>query len=216
MFSGGRDSTLAALRLAERRENLVLVTISSGHLHGIEAVKRRLQELSSQLPPETQWLRIRQPLELATDTSFYAQTCLPCHHAYVVVAAAIAGELGARRLAFGYTTYQDDWPEQTPLAIVRLRSVLDRHGIELVLPVHDLRSKREAIAELDRRGVSSGALEQKCSMQVNNVRLSPDHLDQQTQLWQDAIAASLTRLDGLALSILDSRSLNEMAMEIAA
>jgi len=50
----------------------------------------------------TPWLRARQPTELQTDTSFYEQTCLPCHHAYVVVSGVLARRLGAHRLAFGY------------------------------------------------------------------------------------------------------------------
>jgi hypothetical protein len=90
MFSGGRDSTLAALRLHQEGMPIALVTITSNHLVGIERVLRRLSELSSILPAETRWFQVRQSEELRTDTSFYEQTCLSCHHAYVVASGALA------------------------------------------------------------------------------------------------------------------------------
>src|SRR5438552_11850009 len=52
MFSGGRDSTLAALRLHHGRVPLRLVTVTSSHLTGINLVRRRLSELSK-IPPAT-------------------------------------------------------------------------------------------------------------------------------------------------------------------
>jgi predicted subunit of tRNA(5-methylaminomethyl-2-thiouridylate) methyltransferase len=70
MFSGGRDSSIAAVRLARAGRAPALVTISSDHLLGIGNVKRRLAELAVHLPAPTRWLRIKQPLHLATDTSF--------------------------------------------------------------------------------------------------------------------------------------------------
>ena len=103
MFSGGRDSTLAALRLGELTDRpLTLVTITSSHLVGIDRVRRRLGELARLLPQESRWLNIRQPTELLTDTSFYDQTCLPCHHAYVVASAAISKSLALGTVALGY------------------------------------------------------------------------------------------------------------------
>jgi hypothetical protein len=192
MFSGGRDSTLAALRLNEAGQRLVLVTVTSGHLVGLDRVRRRLGEVARRLPPDTPWVRVRQPEELGTDTSFYDQTCLPCHHAYVVVSAVIARALGASRLAFGYAGYQSDWPEQTPLAVSRLAALLERHGIELVLPVYDLHSRDEAVAELTTRGFGSDSLEQKCLRQVFNVALDEARLAQQVELWEKAIETSMT------------------------
>jgi hypothetical protein len=115
MFSGGRDSTLAALRLHRSATPLSLVTVTSSHLIGLNLVRRRLSELSKVLPETTPWLNVRQPVDLKTDTSFYEQTCLPCHHAYVVVSGAIAALTGIRSLAFGYAGYQNNWPEQTPV-----------------------------------------------------------------------------------------------------
>src|SRR5665213_3223368 len=187
MFSGGRDSTLAALRLLDAGIVPTLVTVTSDHLYGIETVRRRLSELKDLLPGFVRWMHIRQPINLATDTSFYEQTCLSCHHAYVVVAASIAASLGARALAFGYTSYQSDWPEQTPLAIASLTNILADHGIRLLLPAHDLASKEATQDELAWRGLSTASLEQKCIRQITNVALDGDRLRSQISLWETAI-----------------------------
>ncbi len=102
MFSGGRDSTVGALRMHEQGLAPILVTVSSWHLAGIERVQERVREIRRSLSIRLPWLVVRQPGELRVDTSFYEQTCLPCHHAYVVAGAVIAakplasGALGLR------------------------------------------------------------------------------------------------------------------------
>ena len=211
MFSGGRDSTLAAVRLAADRLPISLVTVSSSHLVGIERVKGRLAEIASRLPPDTSWIHVRQPDELRTDTSFYERTCLPCHHAYVVASGVLARVLGASRIAFGYAGYQQDWPEQTPAAVSSLRRVLARHGIALELPVYDLPSKEAAIAELTSLGLSTAALEQKCTVQVTNVVLAEEKLLQQVGLWETAIDRSMIRLSQIKIKVVEQYMVSEFA-----
>lgn len=210
MFSGGRDSSIAAVRLARAGHSPTLVTITSNHLLGIDKVKQRLAELAPHLTPATRWFRIAQPADLATDTSFYEQTCLPCHHAYVVVAAAIARSMNARRLAFGYTSYQSDWPEQTPLAIARLRAVLADYDIELDLPVADLSSRDEAEGALKALGLSPNSLEQKCNRQVTNVKLDEAKLGEQISLWEAAIRRSMDDLDRIPAAIIETATLGSL------
>lgn len=210
MFSGGRDSTLAALRLADRGFDPVLVTITSGHLFGLNAVRRRLAELRGVMPGGTQWMTVRQPHELRTDTSFYERTCLPCQHAYVVVAVATALSLAATHLAFGYAGYQSAWPEQTPLAVERLTTVAADLGLELLLPVYDLRSREDAVAELAARGMSTEALEQKCIRQVHNVALPDAQLKAQVALWEGAIRTSAAHLHLIETAAVSSGTLDEV------
>jgi len=59
MFSGGRDSTLAAVRLANRYEKLVLITVTTANLVGFKRVGQRLVELKHHLPSNTEWLHIK-------------------------------------------------------------------------------------------------------------------------------------------------------------
>jgi hypothetical protein len=211
MFSGGRDSSIAAVRLAKQGIPLHLVTVSSGHLLGIENVRRRLVELKPLLPPSTKWLQVRQPYDLKTDTSFYEMTCLPCHHSYVVVSCIIAAKHEVQRLAFGYARYQSNWPEQTPWAIERLRSVLSAYGIALDLPVYDLASRESAIEILSDFGISTASLEQKCIQQVTNVTLVGDRLVSQIELWEQAIAASMARLDDIHIEVIDEIELENLS-----
>ena len=210
MFSGGRDSTLATLRLQARNTPLGLVTVTSGHLVGISRVKHRLSELARFLPPETEWLQVLQPADLRTDVSFYDQTCLPCHHAYVAVSGALARLTGVKRLGFGYTRYQSDWPEQTPLAISCLRRVLAKHDINLELPAHDIESRDAAIQELRSYGVSTDALEQKCIRQVTNVALDAHRLERQVALWEAAIDASMGCLDTIKMTVLTNIRIGDL------
>ncbi len=191
LFSGGRDSTLAALRLANAGHPLTLVTITAAHLSGIVAVKRRLTELAPLLPGQTEWLQIVQPQLPSAATYFHHKTCLPCQCAYVVVGAVAARERGTRHVALGYAGYQSDWPEQAPVATAKLASVLHEQGLELLLPVYDLESRAAAIAELKKWGVSDLSLEQKCTQQVHNVRLDDQTLHEQVQLWGAAIKGEL-------------------------
>jgi hypothetical protein len=205
MFSGGRDSTLAAVRLGQAGRNLTLVTITSDHLVGIDRVKTRLGELAEQIRQPLRWLNIRQPLDLATDTSFYERTCLPCHHAYVVVSGVVAKSLGIEHLAFGYAAYQSGWPEQSALATARLSEVLSRHGITLELPVYDISTRELAVSELKRFGLSAQSMEQKCLLQVSNVTLDAVRLRAQIDLWEQAINQSMRRLDRIAIEIIEDR-----------
>jgi PP-loop superfamily ATP-utilizing enzyme len=210
MFSGGRDSTLAAVRMTRRGSPLILVTVSSSHLVGIDRVRRRLGELARIIPIETPWLLARQPTELRTDTSFYEQTCLPCHHAYVVVSGALAKITGLRHLAFGYAGYQSDWPEQTPFA-VGLKGVLAKHGIELELPVQDIGTREDAIRELAELGLTVDSLEQKCLRQVTNIRLDGELLRRQVHLWEEAIDRSMAQINAIKIEILDECLLGALA-----
>jgi hypothetical protein len=211
MFSGGRDSTLAAVRLVKDGFDPILITITSGHLFGLQAVHRRHVELKAILPSTTRWMVVRQPTELRTDTSFYERTCLPCHHAYVVVAAAAAMAFGAEHLSFGYAGYQNDWPEQTPFAVERLAAVLADRGVALVLPVYDLPSRDAAEAELARWGLSSVSLEQKCIRQISNVTLPEHALRAQIQLWEDAIRESTASLHLIDSAIEATGTLGEVS-----
>lgn len=210
MFSGGRDSTLAALRLHDAGYALKLVTITAGHLFGLSSVEQRLREIATTLPAETEWLQIVQPALRGTQRFFHRQTCLPCQSAYVVVAGNVARQAGIGKIALGYAGYQAGWPEQGLQATRVLKATLRRHGIELVLPVYDIKSRLSAEQELRARGVSELAFEQKCTRQVNNVELEGAELSQQLELWAKAIDEELSKTR-LLLSVSRQIHLGELA-----
>jgi tRNA(Ile)-lysidine synthase TilS/MesJ len=207
MFSGGRDSTLAAIRLLEDGLRPTLITVTSSHLFGYTAVEARLKELKNILPAETIHMQVAQPRDLRVDQEFYFRTCLPCQHAYVVTAAVVAKHRGAKKIAFGYANYQGDWPEQTLLATGALSRAVADFGLELLLPAYTFEDKELVKERLEHYGLSSQALEQKCSQQVHNIALTPDHLRQQVDGWESAIRASLRQLDDIKLEVFSTRYL---------
>lgn len=193
MFSGGRDSTLSAIRLQRQFESLILVTVTSNHLTGIDAVRARLRELAPHLSGNTRWLHVTQPA--ATDVcSFSERTCLPCHRSYVATGVVIATHFDVRDLALGYVGYQNNWPEQTVVATRRLNEILDHHGIRLHLPVYDVTEKAAIIRELKLAGVTEESLEQKCLVQVNNRTLTPQALTAELLAWEINTRGAIDRL----------------------
>jgi hypothetical protein len=195
LFSGGRDSTIGAIKLSDLFERLILVTVTSQHLVGMDAVYRRLAELKPHLSSKTKWIHALQPTGMPGDQLFRAATCLPCHRSYTAMGAVLAKRFKADSLAFGYTSYQSTWAEQTPYAIDRLKHVLLSRGIRLILPVYDIASKNDAIAELEKYHLSPVALEQKCIQQQFNIALDQEHLKEEIELWDRALVNALAILD---------------------
>jgi hypothetical protein len=201
LFSGGRDSTIACLRLIEAGRRPVLVTVTSSHLIGLQTVRRRLAEMRRVLPQGTTWVNVEQP-DLGSAFAAAAPTCLPCHLAYVAVGASLARRHQASQLAFGYTTYQSTWVEQTPHAIALLTQALASIGLELALPARDLASKEDANTKLLAAGLTSGALEQKCLQQQRNLPLAGATLEAETTAWSVALNDVLAKLDLVELRLL--------------
>jgi hypothetical protein len=209
MFSGGRDSTLAAVRLGKRFQELILATVTSDHLVGHERVHARLRELRPHLPVDTTFIRLAQPDAIIPET-MSQPTCLPCHRAYVTVGTTLALRHGISDLAFGYAGYQAAWPEQTPYATSRLRELLRNIGISLHLPVEDLVSKEQAIAELVALRMSPHALEQKCLKQEFNSELPAESLKREIDKWEQSTRNQLASGRELTLSVLSEMKLEEL------
>ena len=211
LFSGGRDSTIAAVRLAKELRKLTLVTITSGHLVALGNVKSRLHELSSILPENTEWVHAVVKQEPLTFDSLLSlshslpmpemprdlKSCLPCHLSYIRIAFEVANREKAKYIATGYTSYQSNWLEQTPHAITRLRQVLKKHSIELLLPSLPVLSKEDARGVLRSYNLSDDSLEQTClKQQFNDQLVTMDEMTREVDVWAEhldqALATSLS------------------------
>jgi hypothetical protein len=131
-----------------------------------------------------------------------APTCLPCHCFYAATGIFLAESLNADSLAFGYTGYQSDWPEQTPYAIECLTRIIASRRIHFLLPVIDIVSKIEAVAELARYHLSTEALEQKCSQQQSNTSLEFPRLKEEIAAWEKALHLTLEELDKKGIEVI--------------
>jgi hypothetical protein len=191
MFSGGRDSSLAALRLAGAFETLTLITVTSEHLVGIEAVHTRLDELREKIK-SVEWLHVLQPRFSTLDGEDHS-TCLPCHLAYTAIGVRATLDSAGRNLAMGYAGYQSGWPEQTPEAVSLLGAELGKIGIDLHLPVYSIASREEACFELSKSGLDEKALEQKCLLQKMHRALGRDELTALLGLWSHALGRAFRK-----------------------
>jgi hypothetical protein len=210
MFSGGRDSTLAALQLHASGFELDLATITSGHLIGIDRVRRRLRELRGHLSQSTRWLSVAQPMNpVEMPMGFSERTCLPCQQAYVLAGFKLLKDEGLKDLALGYAEYQSSWPEQAPEATRRLASLLKAREVDLHLPVYGIRTKELALRKLADANLSTEALEQKCLKQITNVTLEQDQLVRQLDLWEALLCQSLDRITDVRMIRLHALTLAE-------
>jgi len=193
LFSGGRDSTLSAVKLADQYNVVNLLTITADHLHGIDMVKDRLSELSGKIKNMGTWYLYEQQPNVLTNYDLFAPTCLPCHSDYISIAVRLCIAKKISILSLGYVKYQSHWPEQTPLAVKILREIISYYGISLELPVYDYDCKDDAILELDRLGLSPVAMEQKCERQTSNIELKDDLLENELVKWRQVIMNNLTK-----------------------
>jgi hypothetical protein len=192
LFSGGRDSTIAAVRLASLNVKIVLVTVTTKHLVNIQSVRNRLYELKRVLPADTRWIHAT-----VNDAAFtgagHSRTCLPCQAFYAAIGTAVARSINCRTIAFGYTEYQSSWIEQTPTGQAVLRKILESLNFDLLLPVQDILSKEAAFDELQRHNLSTDSLEQKCFNQQLSVPLSETEFNSELNAWE-ALLTQITNL----------------------
>ncbi len=207
LFSGGRDSSLSVIKLSSFFNELMLITITSDHLYGIEQVKERLEELSSLLTIRLNWVLVRQEINITTNYGSFLPTCLPCQSEYISIGTKFCIENGINHLGLGYASYQSVWPEQSPEAISILHNILNKYGITLELPVYDIDSKEEAINLLEHHGLSPFSLEQKCQRQETNIELSQSELNIELSKWEKSIRENLEMIKTLPMEILESVTL---------
>ncbi len=142
---------------------------------------------------------------------FRAPTCLPCHCVYAAIGITLTEWYKADSLAFGYTQYQSDWPEQTPYAIERLTYLLTCRKIRLVLPGYDIGSKSDAVAELSRYNLSPNALEQKFSRQRFNVdTLETSRLKEEIAVWEQVLLQTVKALSGNGIKTIAESFLRDL------
>jgi hypothetical protein len=194
LFSGGRDSTIAAARLAQQVQRLVLLTVTSAHMTGVEQTRLRVEELKRVIPIECRWILVSETPNFRHHTN-QDTGCISCHFGYFWIASRIADQFKSRSIACGFVSYQNQWVEQTPYAIAMLKKVLEERQQLLRLPVVDVQSRERAEAELRSYGLSTGSLELKCHRQRTDPNLEGDALravvDTWTRVLQEKLASTV-------------------------
>ena len=166
MFSGGVDSTTAAVRLAERYDRVHLLTYDNGYWHThIDRTRRRVEELRRRVGDRFvhEIASVRDLFELVlSDPQAEFQRygsgfvwCLGCKTAMHTRSILYNLEHGIGELADGSSGSTGEMVEQMPLSL-ELGTVFDgRHGIAFGNPIYDIPRSQE-IEELRKRGFRMG------------------------------------------------------------
>lgn len=167
--SGGRDSTAAAASLLDAGREVIGVTLSQNAEGNIDLPRQRAEEISEQYPAYiwmmgdfTDWDRSFKDNVSSQLSKPLPKSCLLCALSKITAVVPYCLNNGITRLAMGYTEYQSDWAEQTPLAIELQTKFLRELGIELILPARLFNSKEQVKDQLIARELSPSSLENPC------------------------------------------------------
>ncbi|HPQ69019.1 MAG TPA: hypothetical protein PKW95_07805 [bacterium] len=167
LFSGGVDSTLAAVRLAADFARVDLLTYGNGYGHyHLARTRRRVAELSRMFPGRFSHaiVSVRELFEelvvdrLADNYARYGSGfvwCLGCKLAMHLHTVRYCRETGVRRVADGSSSATGEMVEQMPLSLERVGAFYREFGIEYFQPVYE-QSRAESIRELRRLGLRLG------------------------------------------------------------
>lgn len=175
LYSGGKDSTLSAIRLHNAGYNVHFIHFDNGHMKDQDKPYLTYRKTFS---PEdgyyfsylhkncdikclfnclfSNYNSFKDNSELTSEIR-----CLSCRMAMYIEAIRIAKKEGFKYLAEGARTSQKFMLEQRPI-LKRVKDIASSYGIELLLPVLDLSDDQEEINELIANGYSSKTWESKC------------------------------------------------------
>ncbi len=204
--SGGRDSSAAAVLLLEEGQHVVGLTLSRDAANLFEVPRKRAVELSEKYPNYswgmvdfTSWDQLLNDAVSPQLSTRLPKSCLLCALSKITAVIPFCLERGIKRIALGYTEYQSDWAEQTPLAIQLQKDYLLKLGIELLLPVKNYSSKGAVEATLIAKDLTPESLENPCCISAWGT--------------QDVDSELITEAVGLAFDFYDNNS-RELGIEI--
>jgi predicted subunit of tRNA(5-methylaminomethyl-2-thiouridylate) methyltransferase len=167
MFSGGVDSTMAALRLAERYDGVDLVTYHNGYGHyKMMRTARRANQLAKRHPNvfTHNILSIQNDFErfvlssLEQDYDDHGSGfvwCLGCKLVMHMRTVLFCLEKGITMAADGSSGDTAEMVEQMPASVQRIRRFYQEYGIGYETPVYEAK-RADSITELKRLGYKLG------------------------------------------------------------
>ena len=176
LYSGGKDSTLAAIRLYNAGYNIHFIHFDNGHMRDQDKPYLTFQEtfgkkddfyfdyeLSSvDIKPIFEEYYSNWSTNFTNDPALTSEIrCLSCRMAMYTKAIEIAKEQGFKYIAEGARISQKFMLEQLPITN-RLKELAESQGIKLLLPVLYVNDDQQEIEELLANGYSSKTWESKC------------------------------------------------------
>ncbi|MBQ2909415.1 MAG: hypothetical protein IJE53_01240 [Bacilli bacterium] len=176
LYSGGKDSTLAAIRLYNSGYNVHFIHFDNGHMRDQDKPYLTFQETFGQkdgfyFDYELNSVNTKElfeeyfnewPTALEDDPFLLSEIrCLSCRMAMYTKVLQIAKERGYKYIAEGARISQKFMLEQLPI-ISRLKDLASSYGIKLIFPVLYVDDDQQEIEELLANGYSSKTWESKC------------------------------------------------------
>ena len=176
MYSGGKDSTLAAIRLYNAGYNIHFIHFDNGHMKDADKPYLTYQKtfgFQKDYYFEYEYSKVdvssifkeyysNWSPTLSNDPSLTSEIrCLSCRLAMYTKAIMIAKEKGFKYIAEGARISQKFMLEQLPM-IEKLKELAASFGIKLLFPVLYLDDDQKEIEELINNGYSSKTWESKC------------------------------------------------------
>lgn len=176
LYSGGKDSTLAAIRLYNAGYNIHFIHFDNGHMCDQDKPYLTFQETFGKKDDfyfdyELSSVDIKHIFEeyynnwstnFTNDPLLTSEIrCLSCRMAMYTKAIEIAKEQGFKYIAEGARISQKFMLEQLPITN-RLKELASSQGIKLLLPVLYVNDDQQEIEELLANGHSSKTWESKC------------------------------------------------------
>lgn len=176
LYSGGKDSTLAAIRLYNAGYNIHFIHFDNGHMRDQDKPYLTFQEtfgkkddfyfdyeLSSvDIKPIFEEYYSNWSTNFTNDPALTSEIrCLSCRMAMYTKAIEIAKKDGFKYIAEGARISQKFMLEQLPITN-RLKELAESQGIKLLLPVLYVNDDQQEIEELLTNGYSSKTWESKC------------------------------------------------------
>ena len=185
LFSGGRDSTLAAYLAAQGNPKTKwdLITYDNHNLVGSNKFggpEKRGAELSESIENITGQEYVpfhhlfRALAVLRTEINIqqydFSTICLDCRGAMYVQSVLLGDEKGYDKLADGARQSQG-YTEQIPGAVEEFSKFLGSNGIQMIAPVYDIDDKDAIIQQLGEAGLKGRNYELQCLWKRNMARL---------------------------------------------
>ena len=176
LYSGGKDSTLAAIRLYNAGYNIHFIHFDNGHMRDQDKPYLTFQETFGKKDDfyfdyELSSVDIKTIFEeyhsnwstnFTNDPALTSEIrCLSCRMAMYTKAIEIAKKEGFKYIAEGARISQKFMLEQLPITN-RLKELAESQGIKLLLPVLYVNDDQQEIEELLANGYSSKTWESKC------------------------------------------------------
>lgn len=176
MYSGGKDSTLAAIRLYNSGYNVHFLHFDNGYMRDKDKPYLTFQETFNKKDGYYFDYALSEvdisnlfteyfgnwPSNISEDPFLLSEIrCLSCRMAMYTKAIQIAKERGYKYIAEGARISQKFMLEQLPI-ITRLKELAASHEITLLFPVLYVDDDQQEIEELLSNGYSSKTWESKC------------------------------------------------------